>query len=119
MTIYRNVTTTDGINFQGEVEYEAYPLLTGAERFKWVRFSGTSDLMKLRCIVDDYGRTDTAMFIWMTQDGYGQPGFNPGDWSGVRDSSPAAIAEMVKVADEFARVNVLTWPWLKPEAQAS
>lgn len=35
--------------------------------------------------------------IWSMQDGYGEPGTMPSqgyDWSGIRDSSPAAIAAM-------------------------
>lgn len=34
---------------------------------------------------------------WELQDGYGEPGYTPDqgwDWSGIRDSSPAAIARM-------------------------
>lgn len=35
--------------------------------------------------------------LWAIQDGYGTPGFTPEqgmDWSGVRDSSPEAVAAM-------------------------
>lgn len=44
--------------------------------------------------------SDTAFeIIWSLQDGYGIPGFMPEqgyDWSGVRDSSTAAVEAMYK-----------------------
>lgn len=40
-----------------------------------------------------------AALLWTMQDGYGEPGFMPEqgyDWSGIRDSSCAAIEQMWK-----------------------
>ena len=41
--------------------------------------------------------------IWQLSDGYGEPGYVPvqgHDWSGIRDSSPEAVAAMHAVAAE-------------------
>lgn len=46
------------------------------------------------------GSSNTAMLaIWSCSDGYGEPGYVPEqgyDWSGIRDSSPAAVDAMWK-----------------------
>lgn len=42
---------------------------------------------------------ETFETIWSLQDGYGVPGLTPPqgyDWSGIRDSSPAAIRRMAE-----------------------
>lgn len=46
---------------------------------------------------------------WALQDGYGFPGVTPPqgwDWSGIRDSSPAAIARMHSVVSGVELVEV-------------
>lgn len=52
-----------------------------------------------RCMNDLPKKLDTKIMeaIWNIQDGYGEPGFMPGqgwDWSGIRDSSELAQLEM-------------------------
>lgn len=45
------------------------------------------------------GDDATRAALWALQDGYGEPGYMPAqgyDWSGIRDSSPAAIARMAQ-----------------------
>lgn len=46
---------------------------------------------------------------WALQDGYGEPGFTPAqgwDWSGIRDSSPAAISRMYRVVNGTEVIEV-------------
>jgi hypothetical protein len=75
-------------------------VITGEERVSgdlWIRF--TSDA-KLFTIMEAFMR-GAAAEIWRIQDGYGEPGLTPPqgiDWSGIRDSSHAAIEAMYRVA---------------------
>lgn len=43
------------------------------------------------------GSNETCEILWGLSDGYGEPGYEPEqgyDWSGIRDSTPAAVHEM-------------------------
>lgn len=45
------------------------------------------------------GTTEEMLTIWELSDGYGIPGYVPPqghDWSGIRDSSPAAMMRMAE-----------------------
>lgn len=53
------------------------------------------------------GNNDLMLDIWARSDGYGEPGFVPPqgyDWSGIRDSSDAAVASMYAVVVEDERI---------------
>lgn len=67
----------------------------------WCRFRARIDLLRIDWACEFDAAADR---IWDLQDGYGEPGFTPcqgWDWSGIRDSSPEAIAQMDAVASEF------------------
>lgn len=86
----------------------------------WHKFSGIPALMKIHHIQSVVA--DSTERFWQIQDGYGPRGFTPEqgyDWSGIRDSSPAALREMEALADQYAVHYQIQWPWLAPEAQAA
>jgi hypothetical protein len=67
----------------------------------WTRFVARVDLLRIDWACEYEDAIDR---IWDLQDGYGVPGYEPPqgwDWSGIRDSSPEAIAQMDAVASEF------------------
>lgn len=99
MTIYRNVTR-EGDTVEGEESFD------GGER--WIRFSANWSLFRIREALwsSQPGEPEGHAYrrIWALQDGYGEPGTTPVqgyDWSGIRDSSPEAIAAMNAVAAEY------------------
>lgn len=56
-----------------------------------------ADMMHAIYDVWTSGSATAADIIWSYSDGYGEPGFMPSqgyDWSGIRDSSTAAIEAM-------------------------
>lgn len=88
---HRNVTR-DGNDVEGE--YEINP-------GQWIRFEASWNLLRVQAALDNETAFDR---IWDLQDGYGVPGFTPSqgfDWSGIRDSTPEARAQMDAVASEF------------------
>lgn len=90
---YRNVTR-DGDSVRGESRY-----LDGTAG--WHSFSANWKLARIYEASDD---PVAALRIWGLQDGFGEAGFVPPqgwDWSGIRDSSPGAVAMMDAVASEF------------------
>ena len=92
---YRNIKQT-GDEISGEESWN---------KRDWYRFVADESLMKIQMYWTDRR-------IWSLQDGYGTPGYTPTqrmDWSGVRDSSPQAIAKMLKVAEKLH--NDKPWPW--------
>lgn len=90
------MTTTTQCNCQS-----VYPLkrcdrhlemLAVLHKFWWGPFPPESPRDRLK-------RDLTSVRIWNRSDGYGPQGFMPDqgyDWSGIRDSSPAAIEAMFK-----------------------
>lgn len=63
--------------------------------FAWIRHA---------CVVSERA----IRMIWSEQDGYGAAGFTPAqgwDWSGIRDSSPAAIDRMLDTAKQFVSLE--------------
>lgn len=108
---YRNVKI-NGNHVEGEEQ-----LSSGS----WIRFSGDERLMKIGLAYDsdDHG---IGLELYSLQDGYGQKGFVPCqgyDWSGIRDSSEKAIAEMLAVAERWAKENQVKWPWRAESAAFS
>jgi hypothetical protein len=99
--LYRNVRFNPDGTMAGEWN------LPGSN-FPWVRFDRARlDLLwiELACAASKHARRE----IWASQDGYGEPGYTPEqgwDWSGIRDSSPDAMAVMLAHA-------VLALPWPK------
>ncbi len=64
-----------------------------------MNFTGRLDLMWIKEAVDTVPGFVVA--VWAVQDGYGNPGVTPTqgyDWSGIRDSSPAAVRTMAEMA---------------------
>ena len=80
----------------------------------WCRFSGGLELMLISLAQETPGGHPA---IWALQDGYGAPGSTPiqgYDWSGIRDSSPDAIAAMFAKAKELLALVPIRWvPCLK------
>jgi hypothetical protein len=99
-TEYRNIKIA-GKHVTGESKYGS----------GWVKFSGCLPLMRIaHCFYNANAYTSNR--IWSAQDGYGTPGFVPGqgyDWSGIRDSSVGAIAVMDAIAIEWNHGR--PWPW--------
>lgn len=89
---YRNVTR-DGDRVAGEQRWKR------SEAPHWINFTARWDLARIHaaCAFEP-----AAVRIWGLQDGYGEF-YTPAqfDWSGVRDSTPEAIARMDAVASEF------------------
>lgn len=116
MKLYRYVT----IDAEGIIHGE-YRVI-GPNDFGWVQFSGRPDLMKIAHAWET-APTEVAMRIWAASDGYGEPGTIPAqgyDWSGIRDSSPEAIARMERIAVQWYnfdgqysenRLPWNLWPW--------
>jgi hypothetical protein len=100
MTEYRNIKI-DGKTITGE--HKRYD--------SWMSFSGNLDLMKIRLVIDSEDHIPKAVIrkIWNLSDGFGKGVSSRGDWSGIRDSSPEAIAAMLKVAEDIWQG--LPWPW--------
>ena len=93
-TIYRNVTR-DGDHREGEQSWN--------DGESWMRFSATWSLLVIST-AQDVGGAQAVGRIWELQDGYGEQGWTPEqgwDWSGIRDSSPEAIEQMLAVAHEY------------------
>ena len=70
---------------------------------RWIDFTGTLDGLLVKHVWN-HGPSDARARIWQRQDGYGIPGHVPSqgyDWSGIRDSSDVAWAEMVAIAEEY------------------
>ena len=88
---YRNVVfSEDGKSFEGEQEYMAG---------HWCGVRARLDLHTIHLACDN---PDAIERIWDRQDGYGAPGAGPDwDWSGIRDSSEEAIADMYAIALEY------------------
>lgn len=110
---YKNVTV-NGDHIEGQ------ELISGREPF-YVLFSASEKLLKIRTAFYE-GSNYIAKKLYDLQDGYGEQGFVPVqgyDWSGIRDSSPAAINAMVQVAEQWAKRNHREWEWQKPESQVS
>lgn len=86
MTAYRYVT----INAEGRIvgQHDRYG--------EWVGFSGTTDLMWIAEALDVPG--PHVELIWARQDGFGVCGLEAGDWSGIRDSTAEAGADMLQLA---------------------
>ena len=70
-------------------------------------FSACLTLFAISLAMDLSGGHSIGRFMSLA-DGYGAPGYFPGgyDWSGFRDSSPAAIAKMFELAKETLRDKV-------------
>jgi len=72
--------------------------ITGTAKMEYIegemRFNAWLPLAAIRSV------NWTRDAIWSLSDGYGEPGFVPGDydWSGIRDSTRPAIWEMFDVA---------------------
>jgi hypothetical protein len=66
-----------------------------------VKFSASPDLMAVSLAMELDGSSIT-LFMRLA-DGYGTPGYFPGgyDWSGIRDSTPAAIERMFIAAKKI------------------
>jgi hypothetical protein len=101
---YRNVTVRPDGGIEGEYRDLRYP------QDSWIKFGGTPALMRIRHVIDEGGQTAYRAF-WRIQDGYGRPGVTPPqgiDWSGIRDSSDAAVAQMDAMA---CKLHPGMWPW--------
>lgn len=90
---YRNVVFDDADSFHGEYTTDGN---------YWMRFSANMALhhIHVACQTSE----TAAERIWDEQDGYGEPGFVPvqgWDWSGIRDSTDAAITRMREIAREY------------------
>jgi hypothetical protein len=113
--VYRNVRFNPDGTLAGEWTLE------GAKDWQWVSFDRAR--LDLTWIERASALSvDAAREIWAIQDGYGEAGFTPEqgwDWSGIRDSSPEALTDMLAQA-----VTYLPWPQLLadlgviPEADA-
>lgn len=91
---YREVTR-DGEQIAGKQRWAHSSSST------WVGFEAQWTLLKIHAACE---APLAAEAIWANQDGYGAPGTTPAqgwDWSGIRDSSPEAIARMYDIATEF------------------
>lgn len=92
---YRDVKFDEGSTTQFSGEYSR-------DGETWYGFAATMSLhhIHVACMDSD----EAAERIWEHQDGYGSPGYYPAqgwDWSGIRDSSPNAIATMWSIAREY------------------
>lgn len=73
----------------------------------WHRFSAWLPLLRIDMAMANARAFDA---IWALQDGYGEAGYEPAqgyDWSGIRDSSPEAVAAMERVAKQYVPDEVL------------
>lgn len=102
---YRNVTlTTEGdimdARFEGESSFDGE---------RWHRFSSWMPLHVIHRVFGASDMPEEASYrIYDLSDGYGEQGYVPPqgyDWSGIRDSSPEAIQQMLAVALEYVTMD--------------
>lgn len=75
---------------------------------EWMSFTADISMEKISHAVDNANAVIQNQ-IWSIQDGFGIPGAQAGDWSGIRDSSPEAIRDMLMLAENWNGNN--PWPW--------